>query len=328
VIRVHFTSADLSRIRIDLLGPLAETQLSLMAAQRSSEAALFSSWRSRVRPLLSVGDLPALVRGLAPAGRHLVDLFTLAGAAPDLDSALDSLLSEPRLLHDQLAAYPHLRRLTLPPWVYAAGAGEGEAARHLAGALKSAYQATVAPHWARMSTVLHNELGAAVQALARGGIDVLLSSLHPAIRWKPPLLEVDYQPWTSGPDLHLAGDGMVITPSVFCRSPLLFGAAGGELMLIYPVVRSVLAAAHLFGDPTQNPGVANLLGRTRAAVLEVTDGDPTTGQVARLLGISPASASQHATVLREAGLVTSRRRGKTVHHTITPLGRALLDGNT
>jgi Mn-dependent DtxR family transcriptional regulator len=40
----------------------------------------------------------------------------------------------------------------------------------------------------------------------------------------------------------------------------------------------------------------------------------TTSQLARHLGISPASASEHTTILRSAGLVASVRHRNTVHH--------------
>jgi DNA-binding transcriptional ArsR family regulator len=41
--------------------------------------------------------------------------------------------------------------------------------------------------------------------------------------------------------------------------------------------------------------------------------------------VSPASISQHTAVLRDAGLIRSSRLGKSVVHTMTPLGVALLD---
>ncbi|MEK8108036.1 winged helix-turn-helix domain-containing protein [Micromonospora sp. M12] len=71
--------------------------------------------------------------------------------------------------------------------------------------------------------------------------------------------------------------------------------------------------------------LAALLGRTRAAVLQASDEGCTTGEVARQLNISPAAASQHATVLRNAGLLVSHRERNSVLHTLTPLGRAMLD---
>ncbi|MDG4865877.1 winged helix-turn-helix domain-containing protein, partial [Streptomyces sp. T-3] len=67
-------------------------------------------------------------------------------------------------------------------------------------------------------------------------------------------------------------------------------------------------------------------GRTRSAVLASVDGGCTTGELARRVGVSAASASQHATVLRESGLLATVRDGNSVLHTVTPLGAALLQG--
>jgi DNA-binding transcriptional ArsR family regulator len=59
-------------------------------------------------------------------------------------------------------------------------------------------------------------------------------------------------------------------------------------------------------------------------VLDVVGDGALTSEVARRLGISPAAASQHTTVLRNAGLLLSQRDRNMVRHTLTPLGRALL----
>ncbi|MFI6868033.1 ArsR/SmtB family transcription factor [Nocardia sp. NPDC050406] len=67
-----------------------------------------------------------------------------------------------------------------------------------------------------------------------------------------------------------------------------------------------------------------LLGATRAAVLEaIADGGSTTDLALRL-GISPSSASEHAAILRDAGLTVSMRSRNQVRHRLTPLGAALL----
>jgi DNA-binding transcriptional ArsR family regulator len=55
----------------------------------------------------------------------------------------------------------------------------------------------------------------------------------------------------------------------------------------------------------------------------IADGCTTTELAARV-GVSVAAASQHATVLREAGLITTRRQGSAVLHSLTPLGVELL----
>ncbi|MGW6529449.1 winged helix-turn-helix domain-containing protein [Streptomyces venezuelae] len=60
------------------------------------------------------------------------------------------------------------------------------------------------------------------------------------------------------------------------------------------------------GDMTGQP-LEELLGRTRAAVLEeVADGCSTT-DLARRVRLSASSASQHATVLRKVDLITTGR---------------------
>jgi predicted transcriptional regulator len=71
-----------------------------------------------------------------------------------------------------------------------------------------------------------------------------------------------------------------------------------------------------------------LLGRTRTFILTTTAaGFCTTTQLAHRAGVSIASASQHATVLRDTGLITSRRQGSCVIHAITPLGTTLIRGH-
>ncbi|MFB9388350.1 winged helix-turn-helix domain-containing protein [Streptomyces coeruleoprunus] len=77
------------------------------------------------------------------------------------------------------------------------------------------------------------------------------------------------------------------------------------------------------------PALSALLGRTRAVVLCVIADHPacTTTQLAQRAGISPASASEHATTLRSAGLTTLTRERKAALHTLTHLGLTLLNTN-
>jgi DNA-binding MarR family transcriptional regulator len=56
-------------------------------------------------------------------------------------------------------------------------------------------------------------------------------------------------------------------------------------------------------------------------------GGCTTSALARRLGISNAGASQHASVLRRSGLITTVRDGSSVVHDLTPLGRSLVGGS-
>ncbi|GAB3160008.1 hypothetical protein GCM10027059_07160 [Myceligenerans halotolerans] len=83
------------------------------------------------------------------------------------------------------------------------------------------------------------------------------------------------------------------------------------------------------GEPARGEGaLAALLGRTRARALRELAGSASTTLLAQRMDISPASASEHTTVLRRAGLVTSQRDGRRVVDVLTELGQGLLEGTT
>jgi DNA-binding transcriptional ArsR family regulator len=145
------------------------------------------------------------------------------------------------------------------------------------------------------------------------------------MRWQSGVLEVLGYPYTR--ELYLQGRGLLLVPSFFCN-PIPVALLDPELppVLVYPVDR--WGGAPMGSAAESGPdALGALIGRTRAAVLaEVGDGC-STGELARRLGISPAAASQHATVLRNSGLLATRRDRNTVLHTLTPLGRAVLNGS-
>ncbi|MEV7552941.1 winged helix-turn-helix domain-containing protein [Amycolatopsis sp. NPDC089917] len=76
----------------------------------------------------------------------------------------------------------------------------------------------------------------------------------------------------------------------------------------------------------RNRRLTSLLGRTRAEVLRLLGAERplTTTELARAAGISLAGASQHASILREAGLVLTERHGGSVPHRASGRGAALL----
>src|SRR6266704_8653 len=130
--------------------------------------------------------------------------------------------------------------------------------------------------------------------------------------------------WRSG-DWSLDGHGVQLLPSALWAGPPLFAdhppRAGGNA-LIYAARRTVTA------DEAGQPGnLAGLLGHTRAAVLRALRTPRSTTELAACVGTSAPSASEHATALRASGLVQTVRRGRRVNHSLTPLGRSLLNGN-
>lgn len=122
---------------------------------------------------------------------------------------------------------------------------------------------------------------------------------------------------------------MLLVPSVFCwRTPITLVDPALPPVLTYPVARSASWWEGQEGSPSRERPLASLLGRGRAAVLRMVESGCTTTELARRMGVSAALASEHARIMREAGLLASVRDRNTVVHALTPLGVDLLAANS
>ncbi|MGZ9935556.1 MarR family transcriptional regulator [Streptomyces sp. NC-S4] len=338
MLRFHFAAEDLALVRVTVLGPLAETQLSLWNLQRRDGKALFGGWRTRTGPLVT-SDGPDTARFLSRPAGALVDLFTLVGSAGSLDEGLQRLSSAPdRRLRAEFAVLPPRDRWRAP-WLAEAMNADPRAVRRLVASLQDCHRVAVAPYWGRIQRHLEGEVARRGRLMVEGGVGALLDSLRPMAVWKPPVLEIPgYRPLVHPEtDFHLAGRPLVLAPSVFCGPvPQVFDDDwSGTVVMVYPALNTPVEAVGLWAPPADPrradspvpPALSALLGRTRAVVLCVIADHPacTTTQLARRAGISPASASEHATTLRAAGLTTLTRERKTALHTVTQLGSTLLN---
>jgi DNA-binding transcriptional ArsR family regulator len=167
--------------------------------------------------------------------------------------------------------------------------------------------------WPAIERVVETDLRFRAWQLATRGVAATVDGLHPGIRWRDGVVEVD------GPldaDVDLAGRGLQLMPSLWTRPA--FTAHWTQPTLVYPLGRFAWMAPT--ATKSHRDPLAAVLGTTRARVLRALADEHTTSGLARALGISLASASTHAAVLRDAGLVTSRRQGQSVRHTLTSLG--------
>ncbi|MGW6460247.1 winged helix-turn-helix domain-containing protein [Streptomyces sp. NPDC055078] len=336
MLRLHFTAEDLARVRISLLGPLAETELALWNLQQPDRKAMFGNWRAETGPRMNA-DGRDLARFLALPIGGLVDLFNLTGPASSFDEAMDLLHGVPhQQLCEELTFHPCLARRRAP-WLGRVLERDRDAIGRLADSLTHCHKTAVAPYWTRIQRHLDTEAMLRRHLMTNSGLAALLDSLRPLLIWKAPVLEVPgYRPWQRSTDLHLAGRELILAPSVFCGPvpQLLARRHGHEVLLIYPALSDLPAASNIWAAPlgqrhgraTPQPLVA-LLGRTRANVLCAIADHPlsTTTQLASLVRISTSSASEHATVLRHAGLTTLARDHKQVRHSLSAVGLALIN---
>ena len=300
---IHFTAEDLERIQVrPTLGPLAETVKTMSMLRCQQSRAPYGQWRSQVRDRLTPQMTP--LSALIPPGSKGVDLPMLTGTASTMEKGVQALLAVPR---EQLLVEMEFtdRQHKLPAAVWEVAEDGGPARLQLAAAVVAAHQVLVEPYWTRIHACLHAEHVARLRTLAAGGPDRLLALLQSQwVRWRPPFLEVlvpvDY-------DMPLDGRGIALMPSVFVgQAPSLHQNPNDPTAvpwLVLPPAGDRMEQRHLWNNP-RPPGaaLAALVGRNRAAVLRTIADGCTTTELADRVGISLAAASQHASVLRDAGL--------------------------
>lgn len=315
MLRIWFGGEDLGRVRVARRPhALWETVLSLQAL-RTRQRTPLTGWRDVALARLAAPRAAAALRTLhplVPVRGYFPDFLTPAD--DDLEGGIAAVLDTP---HRRVAA--ELELLADSSGDRADGPPVSRRLRRVGEALADYHEAAVAPYMPRMRALIDADRAIRARALLDGGVEGLLKTLRPAVRWRRPVLEADYP---VDQELRLDGRGLLLVPSVFCeRTPVSLLDPNLPPTLIYPIDDSGPAAT------PADDGLAALVGTTRGEVLRrLGEAAATTSELARVLDISTASASQHASVLRRSGLVVSRRAGNAMIHRITPLGAALLCG--
>ncbi|GGK72993.1 hypothetical protein GCM10012284_03660 [Mangrovihabitans endophyticus] len=200
----------------------------------------------------------------------------------------------------------------------------------VASALRYFSRVGIAPYWPRIHAYVDSERLSRAQALLTDGVEHLFGCLHPLIRWSSPALELRH---LEDRVICLDGRGLLIAPSLFLFDlpRVLFpdrDDSDDPPVLVYPAPFNIAAAKVLWNlsYPGDN-SLGALMGSTRAALLRSLRLSHTTTDLSRRLGVSPAAVSQHTYILREAGLIITRRDKNTVWHSLTYLGAALIRTN-
>lgn len=289
---VHLTFEDLTLTRTTAtLGPFTESLFALNLLQHKIDDA-FTAWRKQVQARL---------------GTRLSSFLNIAGKL----SPLADLISVTRTPSDHIKVQ------------LAARDGKALPSRQLTDEIHEFYDIAVRPYWPRVYAYLEAEREVTGQAMISGGFDQAFRSLHRSVRWKSPVLTL---PHVRPSKVVLSGTGVVLVPSLFLHgTPMMFHSKNSmkASVLVYPVTPNSLTSSLLWADQTPEQSLSALVGNTRATVLQSLTDSRTTTEIAERVGISAASASQHATVLRNAGLVATHRTRTAAIHTLTPLGIAL-----
>ncbi|GAA4464036.1 ArsR/SmtB family transcription factor [Phytohabitans houttuyneae] len=322
MIQLRMGVADVARTRFGY-SPLAEVVQSLYQLSSPRVAALHRPWWEATRGGLGGVDMP-LLRAVLPAGAFVADfLFAAASHPGGIDEQL-RLVAEADVAAIRADVEAVWGREPLPGPARELIAEGSAGARRLAEVLRRYWTVAIEPHWPRLRAVLEDDLAYRAAQLTTGGVDALLSDLHPEVSVRGDVLRIDKPRHTV--DHDLAGDGLRLVPSVFAWPRLMVDKAPGRAATLVYACRGV---GRLWGRDADNAGcddgaLGALLGQSRAAILDCLALPKSTTELAGELGQSPPSVSFHLSVLRRSGLVTSWRSGRRVLYRRTHLADELV----
>jgi DNA-binding transcriptional ArsR family regulator len=316
LLRLRLGTADLGRIRF-AFSPVWETVTSLRAL--STGNGLHTPWLRDLRGCLGGIDLPMLTALVPPTG-YIPDFLTPSPPrrSSSFESGLAAIAATPPatvaadladLAADQRGrAAPDLRQ------------DPAAALAQIVTELDRYWQAAVRPHWPRIRALLDTDLAYRMDELSAGGIAQLFRTLHPRVSFDSDTITVA-KPTCELPDIR--GRGLLLVPCLFAWPDVLVLVADPHVPTVTYSPRGAGRVWHTAPDTARSP-LSDLLGTSRAAVVAQLDLPMSTTQLACQLDLTPPTLSVHLKTLRAAGIVTSRRTGRTVLYHRTPLGDQLL----
>lgn len=320
---LRFDTSDVLGLRF-ARSPLWETMEALRVTREPRRQAYHLSW-------LRTLDL----RALAPAAEVLGPLVPRPGSTPDfitpiptgpttgIDDDLATVAATPleQVVHDLAEGLRHpraashtlagVRRLLADP---------ARSLERIVAAQRTCWEILIRPFWATIDDLLAADIAHRAAALATSGLGSVLNGLHREVGWADDMLV--YGGSAHGTTDDVRGRGLVLIPSVFVWPDMVaITDPPVQPTLFYPVrgVGTLWPPA-----PARDPGaLGDLVGATRAALLQALTEEASTSTLARRIGLGLPTTSTHLKVLRENGLVTSRRAGREVLHRRTALGAAI-----
>lgn len=326
MIALNFGRSDLTRVRF-ALSPLVEVLGSVRALGSPEARDIHHSWVSSHRERVDEADLE-LLRALQPANTDTPDFVNPPPRAPvrRIEDELAELQATPvaQVRAEIERAYgPRGIPAALEPLVRSPSVGLA----HLTEVLQRYWDVMIAPHWARMRSILEGDVLYRARQMARGGIQQLLGDIHPCAHFADGRLTVVRlaEPACDAYEVtcDLDGRGLLFVPSVFAWPRVgVVTEPPWQPTLIYPA-----RGIGTLWEPERvcrEDALGELMGARRAEILADLDDPRSTTELAERLQLSAPSVSQHLAVLRRAGLVQSSRVGRLVLYMRTSRGDGLV----
>ncbi|MFU9032249.1 MULTISPECIES: ArsR/SmtB family transcription factor [Streptomyces] len=323
VAELAFSANDLAQVRF-AVSPMWEVAPSFRLLTSNTAHPVHRSWVEQVRPrVLAAGlDRGWLAELIGSAG-YVPDFLNPApaGPAPTPAAEWEAIRASPadrvRQDLDHLARHqghlgPRLRSLHADP---------PSRLTKVTQEIETYWELALAPYWARVRALLEADVFHRARTVAEHGAGHLFNDLHTSVSWDDNTLRLVSR--KRDMPRRSAGAGLLLIPSAFTGPGLRSRVRPPDPpQLAYPArgvgtlweTRPALGACAL----------APVLGRSRTLLLSELGTPASTTELAHRTGLSPAGVSQYLTALRNAGLVSAHRAGRSVLYARTTAAETLL----
>lgn len=317
MLKYELSDADLAGVRFGI-SPLCELGLSLRAIRDPSGYPLQLPWLRRTEEARSQLNLDALLA--------LVDerSWTPDFLNPRPESPLTRIDDEFAALEQISAEQFHSDLMSVHGEVPAVYAGPARPAiRRMVGILEDFWDSCFAPHWQRMRTILEADVVYRGRQIAQSGLHTMLNDLSSTADFDGHVLTVRLRTPVSRTE-RTDGLGLTLIPTMFTRRASAPVSAGVPPLLMYPARGQ---GAMWETERVTNPAaIVAVLGEVRTSLLTALAAPASSTELGLRFGVTTSAVNQHLRVLRDAGLVTSTRYGRSVLYFRSELGAALLLG--
>jgi DNA-binding transcriptional ArsR family regulator len=313
-----FSADDLALTRF-AVSPMWEVVTSFRLLAAGSAHPVHRTWVDQVRPRVAAAGLNSgwLAELIPPTG-YLPDFLTPSPCepSPTLDSELAAIraTSADRILADLdvLGRTGHrCQALRTDPETRMA---------QVSDEIEAYWELALAPYWAKIRVVLDADVFHRARQVAERGVGHLFNDLHSTLSWDDNTLRMVRS--HCGISRETAGPGLLLVPSAFAAHTLTWSRPPEPPQLAYPARGSGTLWEHR--PVTRTEAIAAILGRSRTVLLAELEAPASTTELAHRTGMSAAGVSQHLTALRDAGMVSAHRAGRSVLYARTIVAESLL----
>jgi DNA-binding transcriptional ArsR family regulator len=316
-----FTADDLALTRF-AVSPMWEVVTSFRLLAGGAAYPVHRPWLDQVRPRVAAAGLDSgWLAALIPPSDYLPDFLTPPPreAAPTIETELAAIRTT--LAEDVLADLDILAISGRDgPRLHALRADVEAGLSRVAEEVEAYWELALAPYWAKIRMLLDADLFHRARQVAEHGAGHLFNDLHSTLSWDDNALRIVRR--RCGISRDRTGPGLVLVPSAFVVQVLTWSRQPAPPQITYPARGTGTLWEHR--PVTRADAISAVLGRSRTILLAELEAPASTTELARRTGISAAGVSQHLTALRDAGMVSAHRAGRSVLYARTKIAESLL----